>query len=375
MMSFKSVKVQLNLFLAAFGVFLYLQEPGIPFLTGLLWGLGFSVLLETALLYLKTKKIQITASAITTGFIIGYVFSSSSPWWMFLCSALFAVGLKRLIRFHGKNILNPAALGIFLVVLLLKGYTEWKGAYAWYILIAAGFYIVHKIRKTEVVLGYFGMSLLLFIPQALSRGTPLAEVPGFFNYFFIFIMLIEPKTSPAKRWPKVIFGAGAAALVFALTEWSFPYEPELFALLVFNVLALWLDKLPDFKPKALKPTSVKGPFMKSKRTILFLCACLLVTATAAAHPPSKIKVQFDPETKTLTAVITHRVSNPATHFINKVDIGINGKEVQALSFDAQETSRQQTISIPLPQAKKGDTLSVEAYCNLSGKLEKSVKAA
>ena len=259
MINFKSIKVQINLFLAAFALFLYLKEPSFAFLAGFLWAILFSVLIEAVVLYLKTKKFQITDSALTSGFIIGYVLSSESAWWMFLIVAVLTVGLKRVLRFHGKNLLNPAALGLFLAALLLKGTTEWKGAYEWYLLIPAGLYIVNKIKKMEIVGGYFGMSLLLFIPQALIQGSSLWNIPGYFNYFFIFIMLIEPKTTPPTRWPKIAFGAGVALLVFLLTEWGFRYEPELFALLLLNALVPFLNKIPNFKFPTLKETVRKEP--------------------------------------------------------------------------------------------------------------------
>jgi Na+-translocating ferredoxin:NAD+ oxidoreductase RnfD subunit len=249
MISFKSIKVQLNLFLAAFAVLLCLRDPDFAMITGFFLAILFSVFFEGAFLYFKTEKFQVTDSAITSGLIIGYVLSTGSPWWMFLSVAAFAVGLKHILRFHGKNLLNPAALGIFLAVLLLKGTTEWKGSYDWYVLIPAGLYIIHKIKKMEILGGYFAISLLLFIPQALAQGSSLLNIPGYFNFFFIFIMLIEPKTTPATRWPKIVFGAGAALLVFLLTEWGFRYEPELFALLVLNALVPLLNKIPDLKLK------------------------------------------------------------------------------------------------------------------------------
>jgi len=110
-----------------------------------------------------------------------------------------------------------------------------------------------------------------------------------------------------------------------------------------------------------------------KKTALFLCGLLVTSTLAFAHPPSDIKIQFDPATKLLTAVIKHRVSNPKTHYIYKVDIGLNGKEIQMLSFSEQETNTHQTIKLMLPEVKKTDVLSVEGYCNLSGKLEKEIK--
>ena len=247
MINFKSIKVQINLFLVVFAVFLYLKEPRFVLLAGFFWAVLFSVLIEGVILLFKTRKFQMTDSTLTSGLIIGYVLSSESPWWMFLAVAACAVGLKHVLRFHGKNLLNPAALGLFLAMLPLKGTTEWKGAYVWYLLIPAGLYIANKIKKMEIVLGYFAMSLALFVPQALAQGTPLLNIAGYFNYFFIFIMLIEPKTTPSTRWPKVVFGAGVALLVFLLTEWGFPYEPELFALLILNAFVPFLSKIPNFK--------------------------------------------------------------------------------------------------------------------------------
>lgn len=112
--------------------------------------------------------------------------------------------------------------------------------------------------------------------------------------------------------------------------------------------------------------------MKNLRSILALCALCLTSSLAFAHPPSNIKIQFDEKTKVLTATIKHRVSNPATHYINKVDIGLNGKEIRTLAFDKQESNAAQTITVEVPEAKTGDVLSVEGYCNLSGKLEKEI---
>ncbi len=112
-----------------------------------------------------------------------------------------------------------------------------------------------------------------------------------------------------------------------------------------------------------------------KKIALCLCGFLAISTLAFAHPPSDIKIQFDPATKTLTATITHRVSNPHSHYIRKVDIGLNGQEIQMLPLTKQETGTIQTITVVVPEAKKGDTLSVEGYCNLSGKLEKEIKVA
>jgi len=114
-----------------------------------------------------------------------------------------------------------------------------------------------------------------------------------------------------------------------------------------------------------------------RRIFIFMITCFFVGffSIAYAHPPSDIIITFDPKTKILSAVIMHNVSNPESHFIKKVDIGLNGKEIIELKFSRQDNNASQPVSYLIPDAKAGDTLSVEAYCSISGKLEKEIKVA
>jgi hypothetical protein len=99
----------------------------------------------------------------------------------------------------------------------------------------------------------------------------------------------------------------------------------------------------------------------------------VLSAVAYAHPPSDIKISFDPKTKILNAVIIHNVSNPAKHYIKKVDVSINGKEIIEQSISKQDNFDSQTVNYLIPDAKNGDVFSVEGYCSISGKLEKELK--
>ncbi|MDD5130959.1 MAG: hypothetical protein PHS66_07955 [Candidatus Omnitrophica bacterium] len=99
----------------------------------------------------------------------------------------------------------------------------------------------------------------------------------------------------------------------------------------------------------------------------------ILSASAYAHPPADIKITFDPETKMLNAVIFHQVSNSRTHYIKKVDVYLNDKEVIQQDFSAQDNINNQTVNFYIPDAKPGDVLYVEAYCSISGKLKKELK--
>jgi len=110
-----------------------------------------------------------------------------------------------------------------------------------------------------------------------------------------------------------------------------------------------------------------------RKTILVLVGLMLVASVAFAHPPSDIIITYDPATKVVKAVIMHDVSNPAQHYIKKVDVGLNDKEIISHFISRQDTPAEQTVSYLIPDAKTGDVISVEAYCSISGKLEKEIK--
>jgi len=97
-----------------------------------------------------------------------------------------------------------------------------------------------------------------------------------------------------------------------------------------------------------------------------------ITTTAYAHPPYDIKITFDPNTRILTAIIMHNVNNPLTHYINKVDVGLNDKGIIEHSISRQDNNENQTVSYLIPDVKDGDVLSVEGYCSISGKFKKEI---
>lgn len=111
------------------------------------------------------------------------------------------------------------------------------------------------------------------------------------------------------------------------------------------------------------------------RKTLLLAAVFIFFAyggLAYAHPPSDIKITFDPGTKMVHAVIMHGVSNVLNHYINKVDVAINGKEVIEHQISRQDNFDSQTVSYLLPDIKDGDVVSVEGYCSISGTLKKEI---
>jgi len=63
-----------------------------------------------------------------------------------------------------------------------------------------------------------------------------------------------------------------------------------------------------------------------KKVLMLILGFVVMTSTAYAHPPSDIKITFNPKTQEVKAVIFHNVSNVNKHYIKKVDIAVNGKD-------------------------------------------------
>ena len=112
-----------------------------------------------------------------------------------------------------------------------------------------------------------------------------------------------------------------------------------------------------------------------KKKCLIISIIILTAASSLyAHPPSDIIISFDARSKILKAKILHNVSNPNSHFIKKVDVSLNGKEILSQQFSRQESTFSQTVSYLIPDASSQDKLTVEAYCSISGKLERGISA-
>jgi len=110
-----------------------------------------------------------------------------------------------------------------------------------------------------------------------------------------------------------------------------------------------------------------------KKLIFFFIFFSFLSSFSYAHPPSDIVINYDNQSKVLKAEIVHNVSNPQTHYISKVDISLNGKEIIEHKISSQDNNLNQRVSYTIPDAKKGDILEVEAYCSVSGKLTKNIK--
>lgn len=107
---------------------------------------------------------------------------------------------------------------------------------------------------------------------------------------------------------------------------------------------------------------------------LILCVLILFAASceAFAHPPVNVEVNYEPNGQTISVIVRHDVGNPRTHFIKEIDVSLNGKRIIEDKFTRQSNDNGQSADYEVPSLKKGDTVTVDAYCSVSGKKTASI---
>jgi Na+-translocating ferredoxin:NAD+ oxidoreductase RnfD subunit len=182
------------------------------------------------------KKITNLESPIISGLIIGCVLSVYSKLWIFPVCGIITILFKHVIRWKSKHIFNPAALGILITTLFFDTFTEWKGAYNYLILIPIGGYFMYRFNRWKLGLSYFITSALLVTLQAIHDKTGLIDAILYLNYFFLFIMLIEPKTTPSPKKQQILFGSLTGITASIIYLFPSPVDAVLPALLIWNLL-------------------------------------------------------------------------------------------------------------------------------------------
>jgi len=95
---------------------------------------------------------------------------------------------------------------------------------------------------------------------------------------------------------------------------------------------------------------------------------------ALADPPKNILLGFNPATHLLQVNVLHPTRNLKMHFINKVIVTVNGKEVFNQLFPGQTNRGGLKAEYNLPNVVSGSKIEVTASCNRYGSLVRGMVA-
>lgn len=193
--------------------------------------------------YYQGQKFKMPFSGIITGLIIGCVAPITVPLAPVFVACLIAVGSKFFLKVKGNNIFNPAAFGLLGLGLLSIGSSWWATTTVSVYGAAVSLSIVlvlaaYESKRLPLAFSFIIASVVLSIvgsPPFTLGNVAIAFLSV--NYFFAFLMLTEPKTSPPRRNEQIVYGIYVAVLYFILVL-VMPPRLYLAGLVIFMALLL-----------------------------------------------------------------------------------------------------------------------------------------
>jgi uncharacterized membrane protein len=115
--------------------------------------------------------------------------------------------------------------------------------------------------------------------------------------------------------------------------------------------------------------------MKPKKYIIIgmvlMLGLILMSMQAVATSPRYMKLIYEPQTQTLKVTILHFSPAKTVHYVYKVDVLKNGNPATSQLYLNQPKFFFYSYIYNVT-AMTGDQLTVTAYCNLFGKLTRSI---
>jgi Na+-translocating ferredoxin:NAD+ oxidoreductase RnfD subunit len=227
------VTIALLLALAAFGAYSLGIVP-----VALAVAVIACVAVEFALVKVGGHRFRFPLSAVITGLIIGSVAPINASLLLVIVAALIAELTKFFLKAKARNVFNPAAVGLLVALVAFGAGDEWWAAsslHVYRVLVPlAALLIISAYEARRLPLALVATAAITVGIAALSAVGPLASLLAL-NYYFVFLMVADPKTSPNKVSGQVQYGIGIAAFVLVLMFARVPY-PLLAALLLANIL-------------------------------------------------------------------------------------------------------------------------------------------
>lgn len=199
-----------------------------------------SCILDFIILWVVNRKPAFPLSALVTGLIISGILA---PGRFSYIAALSAILSKHIIKISERHIFNPAGFGLFIASAFLGLPLIWQVYASPLLTVLFGLFLAYRVRKLSLVFSFMVSLFLLSIIYSLIKHQEWGAHAWFLNYFFIFFMLIEPKTSPVYLRSKLIYGIIISVLVVLCFAFLPKYDFLVLGLLLGNLInALLLRK-------------------------------------------------------------------------------------------------------------------------------------
>ncbi|MDO8734062.1 MAG: hypothetical protein Q7K21_02760 [Elusimicrobiota bacterium] len=212
-----------------------IPQEGLRFSFWVFGGVVLTSLFDVLATAILQKRIIVPKSAVISGFIVSGILDYRQTWFVLVIFSLLPVISKHILKFKHKHIFNPANFSLAIAT-FFKVPLTWNIESNIYLIILTGLYIVYSLKKIPHIIGFFVFFTGLFVTQKVN---PFLSV----SWFFVFIMLIEPKTSGYGFRRGLIFGGIAGMVSFIVFKFNPAYNPFISSLFVANLFNPILDKM------------------------------------------------------------------------------------------------------------------------------------
>lgn len=157
-------------------------------------------------------------------------------------ASIWGMASKFIFAIGKKHLFNPAAFAVFLTAMTINQAASWWVGTACMLpaVLIGGALITRKIHRFDLVLSFFATAIVTVFLGVIMRGGNifltlqhvLVDAPLF---FFAFIMLTEPLTTPPTRNLRMVYGAIVGVLFAPWIHFGSFYTTPEFALLIGNI--------------------------------------------------------------------------------------------------------------------------------------------
>ncbi|HEY3427245.1 MAG TPA: hypothetical protein VGK83_01110, partial [Acidimicrobiia bacterium] len=207
-----------------------------------------SAILEIVITFRRKRQLVWPASAMLTGSGVALIFRvigtqrgdhwSFRGWYLFAVVAAVSLATKYVLTYRGSQLFNPSNVGLVAAFLLLgsdraEPLDFWWGPpsgamiLAYSIILVGGLLITSRLQLLSMAAAFWlalaaGLGLVAASGHCITAAWSVRPLCGLDFWWivmtspevliFLFFMITDPKTTPARAFPRVIFGAGLGVL-------------------------------------------------------------------------------------------------------------------------------------------------------------------
>lgn len=211
----------------------------VSFVTNKIFSWAFNAPINTESMYISALILILIVTPATA--------NDTSAYWSFIFWVpAITMASKYILALDKKHIFNPVSVAIVVTSLVLNQSASWwvGTTYMTPFVAFAGFLVVRKIRRTDLVLSFIFTALMAIVVSGLVKNSSISSLSYIYNalakspiLFLAVYMLTEPLTTPPTRLMRIVYGAIVGLFFIPEIHFGSVYVTPEIALILGNVFA------------------------------------------------------------------------------------------------------------------------------------------